>query len=177
MVVSYSDFMCPFCRDLASALDSYLPASGDQVRILYKHFPLDMSCNAQVGRTVHHGACELAKGGICAAEGGRFWEYHDKVFAQNWQSAAATREDVLRVGDLAGLDRTRLNACLESAATKGRLAADIEEGLRIGVGSTPTVVINGRRLPSVNVFFLALEEERKRLNLSLPPGAPAPPKK
>ena len=70
-----------------------------------------------------------------------------------------------------------MNACLDSAATKGRLTADIEEGWRIGVGSTPTIVINGRKLPSVNVFFLAIEEERKRLNLSPPAGAQAPQKK
>jgi protein-disulfide isomerase len=169
--------MCPFCRDLANALRNYLPASGDQVRILYKHFPLDMTCNAQVGRTVHHGACELAKGGVCAAESGKFWEYHDQVFARTWETATATREDVLKVGDAVGLDRGRLNACIDSAATRGRLAKDVEEGLRIGVGSTPTIVINGRKLSSVNLFFLALEEERKRLNLSPPAGTSAPQKK
>jgi protein-disulfide isomerase len=118
------------------------------VKIHYKHFPLDVTCNIQVGRTVHGGACDLARGGICAADSGRFWEYHDKVFARPWESALATREDVLRIGDSVGLDRARFGACLDSAPTRGRLAADIEEGWRIGVESTPTIVLNGRKLPS-----------------------------
>ena len=165
-VVTYSDFMCPFCRDLALGLRNYLPSSGDQVELYYKNFPLDTTCNSQIGRTVHQGACELALGGICAAESGRFWEYHDRVFAESWQSGVAKREDVLRLGASAGLDAAKLGACVAASSTRGRLTAEIEEGFRIGVGSTPTVVVNGRRLGSSNVFLLAVDEERKRLNLA-----------
>lgn len=164
-VVTYSDFMCPFCRDLALGMRNYLPTSGNLVKHHYKNFPLDTSCNAQIGRTVHQGACEVALGGICAAESGRFWEYHDKVFAHSWQSGIAKREDVLGLGAAAGLDSAKLGACMNATATKGRLAAEIAEGLKIGVASTPTVVVNGRRLPSSSVFLLAVDEERKRLNL------------
>jgi protein-disulfide isomerase len=171
-VVSFSDFMCPFCRDLAIGLKNYVPASGERVRVHYKHFPLDTTCNRQVGRTVHQGACELALGGICAEESGRFWEYHDAVFAQPW-TRPATREDVLRLGGEAGLDKARLTACLGAAATRGLLAREIEEGGRLGIGSTPTLFVNGRKLRSVNVFFLAVEEERKRLGLP-PLNRPAP---
>ena len=162
-VASFSDFMCPFCRDLALGLRSFLKNAGTSVRIHYKQFPLDTTCNPQIGRTVHPGSCELAKGSLCAAESGRFWEYHDKVFGQTWDTA--TKDDVLRISESVGLDRARMNACMDSAATRGRLTADIEEGVRLGVGSTPTVFVNGHKLPSVNVFFLAVDEERKRLNL------------
>ena len=155
--------MCPFCRDLAGALGRYLPTSGERVRAYHKDFPLDLTCNARIGRTVHHGACELAKGGICAAQDGRFWEYHDKVYSRTWDHA--TREDVLAIGEAVGVTRSAMSGCLDSATTKGRLAADIEEGFRIGVSSTPTVLINGRKLQSVNLFFLALDEEQKRLGL------------
>ncbi len=171
-VVSFSDFMCPFCRDLALGLKNYLPNSGERVRVHYKHFPLDTACNSLVGRTVHQGACELARGGICAEESGRFWDYHDRVFAQPW-TQPATRQDVLRLGGESGLDSARFGSCLDSAATRGRLTREIEEGGRVGVGSTPTIFMNGRKLKSANVFFLALEEERKRLNL--PPLRPPAP--
>lgn len=172
-VVSYSDFMCPFCRDLAAGLKNYLPTAGERVKSYYKHFPLDTACNPSIGQSVHPGACELALGGICANESGRFWEYHDGVFANRWERA--TREDVLRIGAAAGLDRTNLGKCMDSAAAKGRLAREVEEGARIGVGSTPTILVNGRKIPSTGVFLLAIEEERKRLNL--PPLAGAPPPK
>jgi protein-disulfide isomerase len=169
-VVSFSDFMCPFCRNLALGLKSYLPSSGNQVKVHYKNFPLDTTCNPRIGQSLHPGSCQLALGGICAEESGRFWEYHDKVFAQTWDRAA--REDVLRIGVAAGLDGGKLASCIESAATKGRLSKDVDEGWRVGVESTPTIFVNGRKLPSTGVFLLAIEEERKRLNL---PALSTPP--
>jgi protein-disulfide isomerase/uncharacterized membrane protein len=170
VVVSYSDFMCPFCRDLAAALHNYLPSASNRVTTYYKHFPLDTACNPHVGQALHPGACELAKGGVCAQESGRFWEYHEKVFAQRWERA--TRDDVLRIGGSVGLDASALGACLDAATTKGRLAKDIDEAARVGVASTPTMFVNGRKLQSSGVFLLAIEEERKRLNL--PPVSARP---
>ncbi|MEO8501253.1 MAG: thioredoxin domain-containing protein [Vicinamibacteria bacterium] len=171
-VVSYSDFMCPFCRDLSAALKSFLPTTGNQIKSYYKFFPLDAPCNPGVGKSVHPGSCELALGGICAQENGLFWEYHDKVFAQRWDRA--TREDVLKIAASVGLDAGRMTSCMNSAATKGLLAKDVEEGRNVGVGSTPTLFVNGRKLPNTGVFLLALDEERKRLNLPPITGAAAP---
>jgi protein-disulfide isomerase/uncharacterized membrane protein len=162
-VVTFSDFMCPFCRDLAIGLKGFLPTTANQIQTRYKYFPLDKTCNTKLGQTLHPGACELALGGICAAEGGRFWEYHDKVFSERWDKA--TREDALRIGGAVGLDGKKLSACMDSAASRGLLAKDIEEGDRIGVGSTPTIFVNGRKLQSSGVFLLAIDEEKKRLNL------------
>jgi len=162
-VVTFSDFMCPFCRDLAAGLKNFLPNSAN-VQSHYKHYPLDTACNSQLGRTVHPGSCEFSLAGICAEGMGHFWEFHDKVFARTWDTA--TREDVLQIAASAGLDRVKMGTCMDSTATKGLLAKDIEEGWRAGVaGSTPTVFINGRKVESTNYFFLALEEERKRLGL------------
>ncbi len=170
-VASYSDFMCPFCRDLAVGLKSYLPTTGNQVKSVYKHFPLDKTCNPSLGSTVHPGACDLALAGICAEESGRFWDFHDKVFARRWDRA--TREDVLKIGASVGLEGPKLAACMDSAATRGRLLKDVEEAARVGVGSTPTVLVNGRKLASTSAFLLAMEEERKRLNLKIPGASPA----
>ncbi len=171
-VVTFSDFMCPFCRDLANGLKNFLPTAGNQIRVRYKNFPLDGTCNVRLGQTIHQGACELALGGICAEENGRFREYHDLVFSQRWDRA--TREDVLKIGASVGLDGARLKSCMDSAATKGLLAKDIDEGWNVGVGSTPTIFVNGRKLQSAGVFLLAIEEERKRLNLPPVSGTPAP---
>ena len=162
-VVSYSDFMCPFCRDLAGALKNFLPTAGNEIKSYYKYFPLDAPCNPGVGQSVHPGACELALGGICAQENGLFWEFHDKVFERRWDRA--TRDDVLKIAASVGLDAGRMSACMNSASAKGSLARDVEEGSKVGVGSTPTMFVNGRKLQNTGVFLLAIEEERKRLNL------------
>jgi protein-disulfide isomerase len=114
----------------------------------------------------------LSLGGICAQEKGRFWEYHDKVFSQRWERA--TREDVLKIGASVGLDPAFLGSCMDSASAKGILAKDIDEGAGAGVASTPTIFVNGRKLQSTGVFLLAIEEERKRLNLPAVSGAQAP---
>jgi protein-disulfide isomerase/uncharacterized membrane protein len=171
-VVSFSDFMCPFCRDLAAGLHGFLPSTGNQVKAQYKHYPLDNTCNTHIGQSLHPGSCELSLGGICAQEKGRFWEYHDKVFSQRWERA--TREDVFKIGASVGLDPAFLSSCMDSASTKGLLAKDIDEGASAGVASTPTIFVNGRKLQSTGVFLLAIEEERKRLNLPAPGAARAP---
>ncbi len=80
---------------------------------------------------------------------------------------------MIAVGVSAGLDGARLRACMTSATTKGRLARDIDEGSRLDVSSTPTVFVNGKKLKSMGVFLLAVEEEKKRLNLNAPPTAAA----
>ena len=161
-VVEYSDFMCPFCRNLATAFASYLPQSGNRVVIYFKSYPLDMSCNDELKTTVHDGACWLALGGVCANAEGKFWEYHDKVFSE--ARAKITREDTLKLAAELGLSK-QFEGCLGAPATRERLLTDIKEGQRIGVKATPTVLINGKKLPSINDFLIDVEKESTRLGL------------
>ncbi|MEO5762796.1 MAG: vitamin K epoxide reductase family protein [Vicinamibacteria bacterium] len=163
VVATFSDFMCPFCRDLARGLHDFVPTTGTSLKVHFKNYPLDNSCNTHVPRTVHQGACELALAGICASDNGRFWEFHDKVFSQTFDKV--TRQDALRMAEAVGLDPKKISPCMDSASVKGRLSADIEEAARLDVSSTPTLFVNGHKLPSANVFFIAVDEERKRLGL------------
>jgi protein-disulfide isomerase/uncharacterized membrane protein len=162
-VAEYSDFLCPFCRSLAGAFAQYLPTTAGRVAVFYKHYPLDRECNARLDRTVHPGACLLARGGICAAEQEKFWPYHDRVFSTELHEPQLA--DVTRLGAEAGLDVTALQACLNAPATQARLAADVEEGFRAGVRATPTLFINGKKLPRVNDFVQTVDKEAARLGL------------
>src|SRR5262249_47808709 len=65
-VVEFSDFLCPFCRNVAGAFAGYLPQTANRVTIYYKNYPLDSVCNPNLKQTVHEGACWLAMGGLCA---------------------------------------------------------------------------------------------------------------
>lgn len=167
-VVEYSDMMCPYCRSLAGAFRDYVPQTRGRVAIYFKHFPLDQSCNAEMERTVHPGACSLALGGVCADQQGRFWEYHDRVFAQALEQSGEA--DARRFAQEAGLDPQRFGACLSSPQARQRLAADIAEARGLGVSSTPTVLINGRKVPNLNLFLQFVDKEAQRLGL--PPLAP-----
>jgi protein-disulfide isomerase len=162
-VVEYSDMLCPFCRSLAQGLHAWLPTSAGRVAVTFKHYPLDRTCNPGVTRTLHPGACRLALAGVCAHEQGRFWAYHDAVFATELKEAGEA--DVLRLAQQAGLEVGKLNACMQSVPAQARLRADIEEAQRLGVQATPTVFVNGRKLPSINMFMRAIERESTRLGL------------
>lgn len=168
-VVEYSDFLCPFCRNIAGAFAGYVPQSGNRVALYFKNYPLDKACNPNLERTVHEGACWLALGAVCAQEQGRFWPYHDKVFGTNLKDPK--REDVARLAGEAGLDRAAFASCLDSPGTNQRLAFEIKEGYGAGVRGTPTVFVNGKQLPRINDFLLAVEKEARRLGL---PPAPPP---
>jgi protein-disulfide isomerase len=165
-VVEYSDFLCPFCREVAAGFSNYLPRSGGRVAIYYKHYPLDSECNPAVKRAVHPGACLLAVGGLCAQDQGRFWPYHDRVFGAPLSNPQT--HDVLRLGIEAGVEAGAFETCLTSGSARDRLKAEIEEAQRVGVNSTPTLYINGRRLPRVNDFMLTVDKEAARLGLAPP---------
>jgi protein-disulfide isomerase/uncharacterized membrane protein len=167
-VVEFSDFLCPFCRNLASAFAGFMPGSQGRVAIFFKQYPLDQDCNPAVSRTVHEGACELALGAICAHEQGKFWPYHDRVFSQPPENPNA--EAVVGVASSAGLDGNALRSCLSSSAAKEKLARDIQEARGLQINATPTVYINGKKLEQIPAFLKAVESELKRLGLA--PASP-----
>jgi protein-disulfide isomerase/uncharacterized membrane protein len=169
-VVEFSDYLCPYCRGLAAAFKEYLPRSGGRVAIHYKNYPLDKSCNTELQATVHEGACWLALGAICAQKLGPFEAYQDK--ANTTPAKAMTRDDALRVGGEVGIPAAAMGACLDSPATKARLTAEIEEARRVGVKATPTVFLNGKMLPRVNDFLLAVDKETRRVGLAPLQGPP-----
>jgi protein-disulfide isomerase len=156
-VVEYSDFLCPFCRNLAGALSSFLTQAGGRVQIFYKHYPLEKACNPNLQRTAHEGACLLAQGAICAQDQSKFWAYHDRVFARPMERA--TRADVTRFANEGGLDGAAFGACLDAPKTRDRLTAQIAEAKRVGVESTPTLLINGKKLPRINDFLQVVDKE------------------
>ncbi len=169
-VVEFSDFLCPYCRAIAGAFKDFLPRSEGRVSVRFKHYPLDKECNAHMNNTIHVGACWMALGGICAHQQGKFWAYHDRVFENPPRDPG--RGDVLKLAREAGLDATALGACLDAPGTLARLKAEVDEAERAGVKATPTLFLNGKKLPRVNDFLVMVEKESARLGL--PPLAKPP---
>ena len=162
-VVVFSDFLCPWCQQLAAWFGQYLPPVQDHLSLSFKNFPLDQSCNPQLPHTAHAGSCFMALGGICATEQGRFWPYHMSAF--NAALEKATRPDAVNAARQAGLDLPRFESCLDSNVTAQRLARDIEDGRAVGVTGTPTVLVNGKRLDRAGDLPLMVQVESKRLGL------------
>jgi protein-disulfide isomerase len=110
-------------------------------------------------------------GGLCAQEQNGFWPYHDKVFAS--QLEKPEMKDVLQLATEAGLDGAAMQSCLASGRMKEKLAAQVEEAREGGVSATPTLFINGKRLPRINDFVATVDKEAGRLGLP-PMPKPAP---
>ena len=159
-VVEYSDFLCAYCRNLASALSKFVPQSGGRVIIYFKNFPLDQNCNDRLVGSTHPGACNLAMGGICAFRQNKFEAYHDRVFSTELQNPQLA--DVVRLAGEAGLDAAAMQSCMDDPKTRAVLAAQVAEGNRLGVHSTPTVYLNGKKLPRLNDFITIVDKEARK---------------
>lgn len=167
-VVEFSDFLCPFCRNLGLALAQFVPQAGGRVAVYFKNFPLDKSCNPTLPGSTHPGACNVALGAVCARYQGKFEAYHDKVFETELRNPQPA--DVVRLAGEAGLNATALEGCLDDPQTKADLEKEIAEGNRVGIKATPTVYVNGKKLPRINDFVLVVDREARKKGF--PPLSP-----
>ena len=142
-IVEFSDFECGHCAAFHQSLDDVLRRVGPNVRVIFRHFPLDNACNPKVAASVHPSACLAAVAAECAAEQGKFWQYHNLLF-DNQQELG--RAFLIQYASRLGMDVARFTECLGSAQAQGRVRDDAAEGARLGIDSTPTVFINGRKI-------------------------------
>jgi protein-disulfide isomerase len=159
-VVEYSDFLCPFCRQLAGALSGFVPQAGGRVAVYFKHYPLDNACNPKLPRATHPGACNLALGAVCAHYQKKFDAYADRVFSTELRNPQPA--DVVKLAGEAGLNAAALEGCLDDPRTKAELAAQIAEATRLNITATPTVYVNGKKLPRINDFVAVVDKEARK---------------
>jgi protein-disulfide isomerase len=152
-VVEYSDFQCPFCGRVVPTLKDIRTKYGDKVRLVWKDFPLTQ---------IHPQAFVAAQAGNCAREQGKFWEYHDRLFANQ---QALQPEFLKKYAAEVGLDAAKFNTCLDSSKYEARVQESLGAGTRLGITSTPTVYINGRMVNGaqpIEVFQTLIDDELAR---------------
>lgn len=142
-IIEFADFQCPGCRMASQFLKPFEMKYGAKVRVTYRNFPLDGSCNALVPNGGHTMACAAARASICAGRQQKFWPMHDEIFDNQDGLSHAVLDEI--VGKI-GLDKTAFESCLKDPATNAYLQKDIQWGEMIQLESTPTMIINGRRL-------------------------------
>lgn len=141
-IVEFSDFECPACGGAFVPLRTFLHDRTD-VRFVFRHFPLDASCNQTMKKSLHQDACAAAVAAECAGADGKFWPYHDQLFTHQ---QALDRDSLFRYARDVGLDIPRFRTCLDDPATLARIKDDIADGVRAEINSTPTFFINGRQV-------------------------------
>ncbi|MBT8479826.1 MAG: thioredoxin domain-containing protein [Gemmatimonadetes bacterium] len=139
-LVEFSDFECPFCVRVLPTLEQVEEAYGDQVRIVYRQFPLN---------GIHPNAQLAAEASLCADAQGKFWEMHDAIFEVRGKASA---DELKTIAAELGLDTGVFDGCLDSREFQSRVAEDLEAGRQAGVTGTPALFINGRFLSGAQPF-------------------------
>jgi protein-disulfide isomerase len=132
-IVAFSDLQCPFCAAANPTLSDVMNRYAGRVKLVFKHFPLDMHVNAPLA---HRAA-------LAAGEQGKFWEMHDALFANQ---RMATRQGVVELAGRLKLDLPRFEGDLVSERFTAIIERDKAEGSLLGVDGTPTFFIEGARL-------------------------------
>jgi protein-disulfide isomerase len=151
-IVEFSDFHCPFCRSVQPTLNQLLAKYPTQVRLVYRHLPLD---------SLHPQARRASEASWCAAQQGQFWPFHDRLYAAGSDGRDATLKQM--AVDL-GLDAAAFDACLADGSARAAVQADAEEGAKHGITGTPGFFVNGRILGGavpLEAFVSIIEEELK----------------
>lgn len=146
VIVEFADFECPFCQRHAQQTHvRLLEEYGDQIRFVYKDFPLS---------SLHPNAYSSALAGQCAHEQDAFWPYHDLLFSGR---LGLGQEAYLAYAEELSLDVAAFTACLEEARYAESVQADYDYGSEIGVSSTPTFFVNGIAVIGAQPYELFVE--------------------
>jgi protein-disulfide isomerase len=132
-LVMYGDFQCPFCLGAQSVLRRVLSRLDGRLVFAFRHLPIPER---------HPLAPMAAEASEAAAAQGRFWEFHDALFAEQ---PKLSRETALRVGADLGLDAERMAAELDSGVHRPRVQRDVESAEASGATGTPTFYVNGEQ--------------------------------
>ncbi|HXW84330.1 MAG TPA: thioredoxin domain-containing protein [Candidatus Binataceae bacterium] len=130
-IVEFADFQCPFCGRSEPTIKALRSKYGDKIKLIYMDFPLPM----------HSNALDAAKAARCANEQGKFWPYHDELFANQTKLTPA---DLKSYAKQTGLDTAKFDDCFDKSKYESEVEKDMAEGRKLGVDGTPAFFIDGR---------------------------------
>jgi protein-disulfide isomerase len=131
-LVEFSDFECPYCSAAAVKVEAVLKAYPNDVRLVYKQFPLPS----------HPHAMMASAAALAAQAQGKFWPMHDRLFAHH---AGLSPETIAALAKEIGLDMARFRADMQAASIRRTIDQDVADGDKLIVDSTPTFFINGKK--------------------------------
>ncbi|MBS1984190.1 MAG: DsbA family protein [Bdellovibrionales bacterium] len=139
VINEFSDFQCPFCAKGRAVVEQINKAYGDKVKIVFRHFPLDF----------HPQAMPAAIASVCAQKQGKFWEMHDKMF-ENQKDL--NPEGIKKFAKDSGIDMAKFDTCLADGSISATIRADQAVAEEVGVNSTPTFFVNGKKINGAMPF-------------------------
>ncbi|MEJ7812847.1 MAG: thioredoxin domain-containing protein [Gemmatimonadaceae bacterium] len=176
-ILEFADFECPACETFATVTEADVRkriVDAGLANFRFFDFPLDQ----------HRHTMQASNAAACANDQGKFWPMHDRLFAgqPNWASARNPKGTFREYAKEVGVELGAWDACYEASRHQGRILANRAEGLRRGVGSTPTFVIGRRVVPGALSYDVikayvdtALAEMRTSAPAVTPPDTGRPP--
>ncbi len=149
-IIKFEDYQCPFCKQVHPTVTKLFSLYHDKIRLVHKDLPLDI---------IHPQARYAAEAARCAGEQGKFWSYHDILYAN---SPNVGQENLKSYAKELGLDLNAFNRCLGSGKFKADVQRDLTDGAQLGVTGTPTFFINGREIAGnqpLKAFQAIVDEE------------------
>lgn len=149
----FSDLQCPACRSVQPMVKQIIEEFKEDIKFVYEDFPLPS----------HKNGAKAAEAGQCAYEDGKFFEFQEKMFAEQdaWAGLANPSPSFLDYGESVGMDRAEFEACLNSGGAKEAVDEDVRQGRALNVAATPSFFVNDRlisNLRTIEDFRQAIRE-------------------
>lgn len=155
-IVEFSDFQCPYCAVAVSEINALLKAFPNQVRLIFKQFPLE----------THPQADLAAAAAVAAHRQGKFWAMHDAMFGHRDD---LSRKAIMLLAKQNGLNMERFESDIDSTEVRETVVRDVQDGDRAHVEGTPTLFIGGQRYNGT----VTLEPLKQIISQQLAPANPA----
>jgi protein-disulfide isomerase len=154
-LTEYGDFECPACGQYYPIVKQVKAKYGDQITFQFRHFPLS---------SVHKNAILSARAAEAAGKQDKFWEMHDLLYEnqQSWGQSPNPQSDFEGYAQALGLDVNKFREDMKSDESNRVVQADLSEAQRLGFSSTPTFVIDGKKVEqnprSMEDFFKLIDD-------------------
>lgn len=138
-IVEFSDYQCPFCARVEPLIDEALAKYPDDVRLVFKQFPLT---------SIHPNAMPASKAALAAGKQGKYWEMHKKLFEN---ARALGPEDLKKYAGEIGLDMAQFENDMNSKEIQDQINEEMSQARVAGVRGTPTLFVGGRQLQNRSI--------------------------
>lgn len=145
IIVEFSEYQCPFCkRYVDETYVKIMENYGDKIKYIFRDYPLPFHQHGQA----------TAQAARCAGDQQKYWEYHDKLFAEKerWSTGEDITETLVVFSTELGLDSNSFRDCLTSGEYAQAIKDDFALGQKVGISGTPSFFINGRKLVGAQPF-------------------------
>jgi protein-disulfide isomerase len=165
-LVEFGDFQCPACGAAEPNVQRLLQEYEGKVTFYFRNFPLTQ---------IHRNATAAHNAAAEAGAQGKFWEYHDKLYAaqKEWSDLSDPTDKFVQYAKDLGLDSDKVRAAVDDEKYKAQIAQDVADGNALNVNSTPTFFINGTQITGGYQYDNLKAEIDKALGTAASPAAPA----